>query len=77
MVGVTKVFTKANALFKEACELGDGGGCWKLGLNYEYGRGVTKDISKANSLYQKACKLGCKNSCTGQRNNKSEKQKPL
>ena len=39
-------FTKADALFKKACDGGYVQGCKNLGVSYYDGKGVVKDLSK-------------------------------
>ena len=39
-------FTKANELFKKACDGGYAQGCKNLGVSYYDGKGVVKDLSK-------------------------------
>ena len=39
-------FTKANELFKKACDSGYAQGCKNLGVSYYDGKGVVKDLSK-------------------------------
>ncbi len=56
-------FSKARKYFEKACELKDGGGCFRLGVLYEYGQGVEKDLTKAAYFYSKACKLGSQEAC--------------
>ncbi len=58
-----KDYNKANELYKKACDLGNGAGCFNLGVNYSNGNGVSKDLNKANEYYKKACDLGERNGC--------------
>ena len=53
--GVKKDLTKARELLEEACENGDGNGCWGLGEMYFNGEGVAKDTAKAEKYFDKAC----------------------
>ncbi|WP_244756898.1 tetratricopeptide repeat protein, partial [Helicobacter pylori] len=40
-------FSKARKYFEKACDLNNGdGGCFNLGLLYEYGQGVEKNLIK-------------------------------
>ena len=50
-------YKKANEYFEMGCNLGDGGSCSHLGVNYQMGNGVLADINKAKEFYQKACDL--------------------
>ena len=43
---------------KQACDVGDGAGCYNLGLLYYKGEGVKQSYSKAADYYRKACDLG-------------------
>ncbi|WP_187858533.1 sel1 repeat family protein [Helicobacter pylori] len=58
-------FEKAIALYKKACDLEVGGGCFNLGALYHNGQGVEKNLTKADQFYSKACNLkeglGCNN----------------
>ncbi len=63
---VRQSYTRANELFKKACELKLGNGCFNLGVNYENGYGVQKSKeSRANAkeYYGKACDLGFAKGC--------------
>ena len=42
---------------KQACDVGDGAGCFNLGLLYGNGEGVKQSYSKAADYYRKACDL--------------------
>lgn len=50
-------YKKANEYFEMGCNLGDGGSCSHLGVNYQMGNGVLADMNKAKEFYQKACDL--------------------
>ena len=50
-------YKKANEYYEMGCNLGDGGSCSHLGVNYQMGNGVLADINKAKEFYQKACDL--------------------
>ena len=58
-------YQKAAQLYQKACDSGEAGGCFGLGLLYKNGQGVNQDYQKAAQLYQKACDsgvaLGCSN----------------
>ncbi len=60
-----KDYIQAEKYFEKACDLKYGGGCFRLGVLYEYGQGVEKNLTKAAQFYSKACDLnngvGCKN----------------
>ncbi len=60
-----KDYIQAEKYFEKACDLKYGGGCFRLGVLYEYGQGVEKNLTKAAQLYTKACDLkegmGCGN----------------
>ncbi|MFP6183677.1 tetratricopeptide repeat protein [Helicobacter pylori] len=52
-----KDYIQAEKYFEKACDLKYGGGCFRLGVLYEYGQGVEKNLTKAAQLYSKACDL--------------------
>ncbi len=52
-----KDYIQAKKYFEKACDLKYGGGCFRLGVLYEYGQGVEKDLIKATYFYSKACEL--------------------
>ncbi|WP_367689243.1 tetratricopeptide repeat protein [Helicobacter pylori] len=56
-------FSKARKYFEKACGLNNSGGCFRLGVLYEYGQGVEKNLTKAAYFYSKACKLGFQKTC--------------
>ena len=58
-----KQYDNAFKLFNEACDLGNGGSCYNLGLMYKKGDGVKQDKFKAVELYRKACDLGNGDGC--------------
>ncbi|MFP6124084.1 tetratricopeptide repeat protein [Helicobacter pylori] len=58
-----KTLKKAFALFEKACDLNNGGGCFRLGVLYEFGQGVEKNLTKVAYFYSKACKLGFQKTC--------------
>ena len=45
------------------CNLGDGGSCSHLGVNYQMGNGVLADINKAKEFFQRACDLNIGIAC--------------
>ena len=49
---------------KQACDVGDGAGCFNLGLLYAKGEGVKQSYSKAADYYRKACDLGYGGGCS-------------
>ena len=54
---------QALALFQKACEGGDSGGCFNLGVIYDYGVAVKPSETKALALYRKACEGGYQKAC--------------
>lgn len=57
--GVTKDLARGNALYRTACELGDGEGCNALGNARSRGEGgLAKDPAEAALLFARACTLG-------------------
>ena len=58
-------YQKATQLFQKACDSGNAGGCFGLGLLYQSGQGVNQDYQKAAQLYQKACDSGEAVGCFG------------
>ena len=50
-------YKKANEYYEMGCNLGDGGSCNNLGINYKNGDGVLVDIDKAKEFFQRACDL--------------------
>ncbi len=58
-----KDYIQAEKYFEKACDLKYGGGCFRLGVLYEYGQGVEKNLTKAAYFYSKACKLGSQEAC--------------
>ena len=50
---------------KQACDVGDGAGCYKLGVLYAKGKGVEQSYSKAADYLRKACDLGYGMGCAG------------
>ena len=51
-------YQKAAQLYQKACDSGEAGGCFGLGLLYQSGQGVRQDYQKATEFYQKACDGG-------------------
>ena len=58
-------YQKAAQLYQKACDSGEAGGCFGLGLLYKNGQGVNQDYQKAAQLYQKACDSGEAVGCFG------------
>jgi hypothetical protein len=58
-------YAEALPLFTQACDGGDGGGCYGLAALYEDGKGVAKDYGKVKALYTKACDSGYLAGCSG------------
>ena len=58
-------YQKAAQLYQKACDSGEAGGCFGLGLLYQSGQGVRQDYQKAAQLYQKACDSGEAVGCFG------------
>ena len=56
--GVSQDPMTAVALFREACDQNDPGGCQYLAEAIYKGEGVTKDFGEAAALFKKACELG-------------------
>ncbi len=63
-------YIEANKLFKEACDLGNGGACLALSVMYDEGIGVEEDevkaekyLFQAKKLLEKDCELGDGNAC--------------
>ena len=56
-------YQKAAQLYQKACDGGDAGGCYNLGVLYHNGQGVNQDYQKAAQLYQKACDGGDAGGC--------------
>jgi len=56
--GVTKDYSKAAAVYEEACTAKIAGACTNLGVLYEKGNGVAADIGRAFTLYEQGCNLG-------------------
>ena len=48
---------KAAQLYAKACDMGNGGGCYKLGNLYAQGRGVKEDKNAAEKYLKKACDM--------------------
>ncbi|WP_103569977.1 tetratricopeptide repeat protein [Campylobacter concisus] len=57
-------YQKAAQLYQKACDGGDAGGCYNLGVLYDNGQGVNRDYQKAAQLYQKACDGGGAKGCS-------------
>ena len=57
-------YQKAAQLYQKACDSGEAGGCFGLGLLYQSGQGVRQDYQKAAQLYQKACDSGAAFGCS-------------
>jgi TPR repeat protein len=53
----------AAAFFDRACEGGDAGGCYELGLLYDDAKGVPFDSDRAAALYRRACEGGFAKAC--------------
>jgi uncharacterized protein len=62
--GVPVDKARAAQLYKSACDGGNIGSCFNLGLMYDLGRGVTQNKVYASRLYNKACNAGDADSCT-------------
>ncbi|WRB40680.1 SEL1-like repeat protein [Helicobacter pylori] len=58
-----KDYIQAKKYFEKACNLNYVGGCFRLGVLYEFGQGVEKNLIKADQFYSKACKLGDQKAC--------------
>ena len=56
-------YKKANEYYEMGCNLGDGGSCNNLGINYKNGDGVLVDIDKAKEFFQRACDLNIGIAC--------------
>ena len=56
-------YKKANEYYEMGCNLGDGGSCSHLGINYKNGNGVLADINKAKEFFQRACDLNIGIAC--------------
>ena len=56
-------YKKANEYYAMGCNLGDGGSCNNLGINYKNGDGVLADIDKAKEFFQRACDLNIGIAC--------------
>ena len=56
-------YQKAAQLYQKACDSGEAGGCFGLGLLYQSGQGVRQDFSTAKQYYGKACDLGFQIGC--------------
>lgn len=56
-------YKKANEYYEMGCNLGDGGSCSRLGVNYQMGNGVLADINKAKEFFQRACDLNIGIAC--------------
>lgn len=57
-IDVKQNYSKANELFKKACDGGYAEGCGNLGYSYFHGKGVRQDYFKASKLYKEACDGG-------------------
>jgi hypothetical protein len=62
--GVAQNDTRATALFRQGCDGGVGRACYRLGSNYNYGRGVTPDKERSAQILARGCDLGDADSCT-------------
>lgn len=47
--------SKANELFRKACDKGDGYGCYSTGFSLKMGHGVAVDEAKSKDFFKKAC----------------------
>jgi len=56
-------YQKAAELYQKACNSGEAGGCFNLGLLYKNGQGVKQNYQKAEQYYGKACDLGLQLGC--------------
>ena len=56
-------FSSAMFVFKRACELENGDGCYEVGMAYYDGRGVTRSRSQAATFMEKGCKAGKMEAC--------------
>ena len=56
-------YKKANEYYEMGCNLGDGGSCNNLGINYKNGDGVLVDIDRAKEFFQRACDLNIGIAC--------------
>lgn len=61
--GVPLDYTKADKLYKEACERGYDDACHNMALLYSKGLGVAQDRRRAAELYRRACDNGLLASC--------------
>ncbi len=50
--------TTARTLYEEACGLGSGYGCNRMGLYYQGGRVVTQDYARAIGYFERSCGVG-------------------
>ncbi|MEI8256492.1 MAG: tetratricopeptide repeat protein [Deltaproteobacteria bacterium] len=57
-IGLPRAIDQAMALYRRACEGGDGGGCFNVGANYDEGGDMPPDAAQAVTFYQRACDLG-------------------
>lgn len=49
--------------YQKACDGGDAGGCFNLGVSYAKGLGMKQDYFKAKELFGKACDGGYAGGC--------------
>ena len=56
-------YQKAAQLYQKACDGGDAGGCYNLGVLYHNGQGVRQNFSTAKQYFGKACDLGLQLGC--------------
>ncbi|MBO7554921.1 MAG: sel1 repeat family protein, partial [Neisseriaceae bacterium] len=56
-------YTQAAQLYKQACNSGDGKGCFGLGFLYRKGYGVTQNEAQAIELWGKSCQYGYPQGC--------------
>ena len=56
---------RATALWRAACEGGDGQACMEMGNIYEHGFSIAENLDQAAAFYRKACQVGNAGGCTG------------
>jgi TPR repeat protein len=61
--GVSQDDKQAVALYTKACDGGEAGGCFNLGLHYKKGTGVSASTATARRYFKKACDSGYKKAC--------------
>ena len=56
-------YHRANNIFRQLCDRGDGAGCFRLGQSYLGGYGVPKSQARGFELADKACGFGFAAGC--------------